>query len=991
MSAVVCVPVFEGGVRHASRRVAARCLAALAILLALSACSPEQDPTEVIVVVDSDLTVGTDLTALRVQAFDATGKTTLTDRVIALLERDGQKAKYQFPLSYGLTPGDDVTEFRLVVTGKGPTGAGGALEDVVEQQVWASFRPHEKLLLRVFLGAACKAKLCREADGTLGKQTCRAGTCAEVPLEMLPKVGPGSDYGYVRPTPIPVPIMDGGPVQDASIDATPGPDAAVDSSKPECDDQRDRDVVCSLRPDGTTIEWPTGAPMGACKTGTRSCANGRWGPCTGAVAPASSDSCEPGDDSNCNGTLNDGCECTAGATRPCGMTKGNCKQGTQTCSGSTWSAGCVAAVVPASADLCDPNDDATCNGIPNEGCACVNGATTTCGAVMPGLETCLASKPITCAGGTWPTASCTGTCNDCPAGACGNGTCVDSFNTYSCTCSGKFAATADGKACASTDPCNGLMCGANATCAAGTCACNAGFVKDSQGLCVDACATVNCGPGGTCSGGSCSCASGYQLQNGACVLVNNCKADSCTNGMCVNGTNTFTCMCNSGYDGTGTMACTKHLWCPATGACANGMCVEGASDYSCMCNPGYDGTGSKACTLHDICQTNHGGCSSLATCTNIVGGRTCKCPSTHNGDGVGPSGCVERVVGIALGVNVSCAAMATGTAKCWGQNSSGQLGDGTMVDRATPTTVSGITGVTGVTVGSSHACVVLTDQSVRCWGANFVGQLGNSTMTDSLSAVAVSGLPKVTQITAVNNHSCALGLDGTVRCWGANWAGQCGDGSTGAGISTPVVASGISDAVGVSAGGEHTCALSKTGGVRCWGYNANGEVGDGTTGTNRLLPVTVTGLSNVAQVKAGNLKTCARLGDGTLRCWGNNSYGQLGDGTMADRSQPVVVSGISNAIEISSGYPTCAVLSDGTVRCWGANSNGQLGDGSTVNSATPVMATGISTATIVRAGYKHACALLADATVRCWGDNSFGQLGNGTATSSAVPVLVTGF
>ena len=194
----------------------------------------------------------------------------------------------------------------------------------------------------------------------------------------------------------------------------------------------------------------------------------------------------------------------------------------------------------------------------------------------------------------------------------------------------------------------------------------------------------------------------------------------------------------------------------------------------------------------------------------------------------------------------------------------------------------------------------------------------------------------------------------------------------------------------ITAGSLHSCALLSGGTIKCWGFNNYGQLGDGTT-TSKPVPVSVTGVTAATQVVGGYNHTCALLANGTIKCWGWNSSGQLGDGTTTDRATPVSVKGITTATQVAGGYyHSCALLEGGTVKCWGFNGNGQLGTGTTTDRATPVGVTGITTATQITSGATHTCALLANGTARCWGNNELGQLGDATTIDRYSQVGVTG-
>jgi alpha-tubulin suppressor-like RCC1 family protein len=274
--------------------------------------------------------------------------------------------------------------------------------------------------------------------------------------------------------------------------------------------------------------------------------------------------------------------------------------------------------------------------------------------------------------------------------------------------------------------------------------------------------------------------------------------------------------------------------------------------------------------------------------------------------------------------------------RCWGDNSYGELGDGTTTSSATPVTVSGISTATAVSLSDGWSCALLASGSVQCWGANSDGELGNGSTTDSNFPLPVTGISTATALSVGYTHSCALLASGSLQCWGTNTYGELGNGSRVVLSTTPVTVRGISTATAVAAGGSSACALLASGAVQCWGQNTFGQLGNGSYVRYSSVPVSVAGISTAIAITAGGSHHCAVLSNGSVKCWGDNEYGQLGDGTTKNARTPVHVLVGAPTLLVAGFWHTCALFAGGAMRCWGRDEQGQLGNRRKTNNPTPL-------------------------------------------------------
>jgi alpha-tubulin suppressor-like RCC1 family protein len=326
------------------------------------------------------------------------------------------------------------------------------------------------------------------------------------------------------------------------------------------------------------------------------------------------------------------------------------------------------------------------------------------------------------------------------------------------------------------------------------------------------------------------------------------------------------------------------------------------------------------------------------------------------------------------------------------------LGDGSTDNSATPVTVKGLTGqITAIATGVYDACALFASGRMKCWGSELGGILGNGAEAGITTAVDASVVGVNIWAVALGiNHTCVLTGAGGVKCWGDNDGGQLGDGTNQRSL-LPVDVTGLrSGVVAISAGGDSACALTDGGAVKCWGRNGYGQLGDGTT-VDRNQPVDVRGLSSgVAAVAMNFSGACALMADGRVKCWGSNAAGKLGNGGTVDSSFPVdVLEEDNDFIDIEVGaLSNCARTKAGKLKCWGFGNDGWMipafascQPANVCNTPVEILSFAEPIAAITIDSF-HACILTKAGAVRCWGKNTYGELGDGSTLPRSAPGVV---
>lgn len=407
-----------------------------------------------------------------------------------------------------------------------------------------------------------------------------------------------------------------------------------------------------------------------------------------------------------------------------------------------------------------------------------------------------------------------------------------------------------------------------------------------------------------------------------------------------------------------------------------GMCMGG---LSCIENVCVDACSEANNTCGEFVWQG----ADAACATTCTGGQTCfanRCASQG----------WRQVVS---GKKHSCASRSDGTVRCWGDNTSGQLGTLQAGNSSTsPVVLTGLTGIRQMASTDRHTCALDTGDRLWCWGLNDYGQVGDEQPSDARrTPYRHPTVVDVAEVGVGTLHTCVRRRDETVDCVGFNSQGQLGDGSTN--LSDQFVdTKNLTSAVQLSVGVAHACAIQRDGMADCWGLNGTmdnfGRLGTGTT-PSRTSPTAVVQLAGIRQIASGQDHTCAVTEDGEVWCWGDNTFGQLGDGGSSDTLTPRKANGISNAVAVTAGADhTCAITAMRELYCWGRNDFGQLGLGNRNVQRTPQRVSTLALLLTVDAGFDHTCATTTSGLLYCWGRNDAGQLGQGNTSDSSAPLQI---
>ena len=588
-----------------------------------------------------------------------------------------------------------------------------------------------------------------------------------------------------------------------------------------------------------------------------------------------------------------------------------------------------------------------------------------------------------------------------------NATCTNTPGGYTCGCNAGY--TGDGKTCTDVNECTDgtATCDPNATCTntpgGYTCGCNAGYTGDGKTCtdvneCTDG--TATCDPNATCTNtpGSytCTCDAGYLGDGHACRAAHPYQVAVTADHACAIHTDgTLWCWGSNAYGQLGDGTNTGHLTAAQVGTASDWLEVSAFGAYTCGLRAG----GHLWCWGHGFGgnlgqgdSRNHPSPVEIPAATGwtaiSAGDGTCGVQGDGTlwcwGNPVGYTGGNAPVqVGtdtdwraVAAGSWQACAIKTGGTLWCWGNNAWGEVGVPGVTRTTTPVQVGTRTDWSFVTTGDMATCGV-RGNTLWCWGTGSSGQLGSATSPEAVPSQVGTGTDWLF-VEAAADHACGLQDTGALWCFGVGSLGQLGDGVTLTPSATPVHVAGGDDWISVGAGLGDTCGERADGTVACFGGNAGGLLGQGTS-ADHTTPTQVGTATDWTAVSMSGGHTCATRSDGSLWCFGQGSYGQLGQGDTLPSQVPVQVTGAAAwSTPAPGGRSTCALQSPGTLWCWGGNNEGQLGLGAVyAPQPAPTQVDLGATWTALTAGDQHVCGLEADGSLWCWGSDWTGQLGDG--------------
>ena len=461
------------------------------------------------------------------------------------------------------------------------------------------------------------------------------------------------------------------------------------------------------------------------------------------------------------------------------------------------------------------------------------------------------------------------------------------------------------------------------------------------------------------------------------------------------------------------------------GYCGDAIVQPAYEECDNVINNGSYGTCNSDCTFAPHCGDG----------VTDAGDEACDDGNTTPGDGCDESCNIETFISISAGDNHTCGVKSNGELYCWGSNYFSALGDGTSVDKDSPTRIGGDTDWQSISTGVGHTCGIKSSGELYCWGWNYYRQLGDGTTTYKNTPTRIGVDTDWQSISAGNLHTCGLKISGELYCWGSNGDGQLGNGTT-TYKSTPTRIGVATDWQSISAGGSfsmlsdsysHTCGVKSSGELYCWGSNGDGQLGDGTI-TDKYIPTPIgvdtdwqsisiarthtygvkttgelyhwgSGSSSPTRIgvdtdwqsiSAGDYHTCGVKSGGKLYCWGSNGDGQLGDGTTANKTSPTQIGVDSDWQGISAGGShTCGLKISGELYCWGSNGSGKLGVGTTANKNSPTRIGATTDWQSISAGSYHTCGVKSSGELYCWGRNEYyGNLGDGTTANKNSPTRI---